>query len=512
MKFLPVGIQAYTSLIKHNFVYIDKTEMIYRIANRKACYFLSRPRRFGKSLTLSTLHAYFDGLKEYFVGTKMEQLEKDWIKYPVFHFDFNGSEYGSVKDFRDKLSDQLDEIAEEYPIPARRTLSSRFAALLKSAFEVTGREVVVLVDEYDKPLLSNIHKPKLQDDIRKSLKSFYTMLKTCDKYIKLAFITGVTKFSKVSLFSDVNNLDDISMNIDYATICGITEKELHAQLDPYIKIMSDANKMTTDQCYAELKRWYEGYHFHPNAEDTYNPFGLMKALNDKEFKGYWFESGTPTFLVEIIKKNRMPYISLDSVECTETMLSKVDNFDESPVPLLYQSGYLTIKSYNPISKKYTLTMPNQEVSEAFPTFLLNFGFPKTENSPFDIWSFASDVRDGNCQQFMTRFSALLADSTYEIVGDAELYFQNVTYLIFKLLGFYIEAERRTSDGRIDAVVKTQDYIFVFEFKLDKPAQEALEQIDNKEYMLPFSVDGRKLFKIGVSFSSETRKVAEYVIK
>ena len=497
-------------MIEGGFVYLDKTELIYKLANTEACYFLSRPRRFGKSLTLSTLHEYFNGRKDLFVGTKMEQLETKWEKYPVLHFDFNNASYESLKNLREELGSQLEDMEAIYNITAKGSLPYRFKRLINTAAAQTGKKVVILVDEYDKPLLNNILNEDFKDKIRTVLKPFYGVLKTCDTQIKMAFVTGVTKFSKVSLFSDVNNMTDISNMLDYSTICGATEREIHNQLDGFVQNMADANHMTKDQCYKELKRWYEGFHFHQDSEDVYNPFGLMKALLEKEFKEYWFESGTPTFLVQVIKKRGMKISDLDCVKRTASQLGKIDNFNDDPVPLLFQSGYLTIKGYDPILKRYTLTMPNKEIGEAFPTFILNYNFPKTDGGDFDITNFIEDVLLGNIDNFMKRLSALLADSSYEIVGDAEKYFQNVFYLIFKLLGFYAEVERNTSDGRMDAVVKTPQYIYVFEFKLDKPAQEALDQINSKDYPLPFSVDGRTLYKVGVSFSSETRKVAEWV--
>ncbi|MBR4265860.1 MAG: ATP-binding protein [Bacteroidales bacterium] len=511
MKKIPIGIQAFSSLIEGGFVYLDKTDMIYNIANTKACYFFSRPRRFGKSLTLSTLHEYFDGQKDLFVGTKMEKLETKWEKYPVMHFDFNSENYDSVEAVKSLISFFLSDMEKIYGYDSNaESNSQRFMNLIKNAFNKTGKQVVILVDEYDKPLLNNISNKPLQEKIRAEMKAFYGVLKTCDKQIKMAFITGVTKFSKVSLFSDVNNLKDISNTLEYSSLCGATEKEIHDELDLYVQAMADFNKISKDECYKQLKIWYEGYHFSEDSEDVYNPFGLMKALDEKKFNEYWFESGTPSFLVEIIKKHRMQLVDLDNVKRTLPQLSKIDNFNDDPVPLLFQSGYLTIKSYDPILKRYSLSMPNKEISEALPTFILNFNFPKTDGGEFDITNFIEDVLNGDIDGFMKRFCALLADSSYEIVGEAEKYFQNVFYLIFKLLGFYTEVERNTSDGRMDAVVKTPQHIYVFEFKLDAPAQEALDQINSKEYALPFAVDGRKLYKIGVSFSSETRKVREWV--
>ena len=509
MKEIPIGIQAFSSLIKGNFVYLDKTDMIYRIANKKACYFLSRPRRFGKSLTVSTLKAYFEGQKDLFAGTKMETLETKWEKYPILFFDFNSAKYDSLQNFQNSLSSMLEDYEIKNNLPSKGELSTRFLRLVSTVHEQTGKDVVILVDEYDKPLLNNILNKELQDLIRKELKAFYGVLKTCDEKIKMAFVTGVTKFSKVSLFSDVNNLKDISTDIDFATLCGATEQEIHDNLDFYVQRMADRNDMTKEECYKELKKWYEGFHFHQDSVDIYNPFGLMKALDLKEFGDYWFESGTPTFLVELMKKHQMSLRNLDNARRTADQLAKIDNFNNDVVPLLFQSGYLTIKGYDKFLKRYTLSMPNKEIGEALPKFILNFNLPNNRDGEFDITNFIEDVFNGDCDGFMKRLSAFLADNSYQVIGEAELYFQNVFYLIFKLLGFYAEVERATSDGRMDAVVQTPQYVYVFEFKLDHPAQEALDQINSKEYALPFSEDGRRLYKVGVSFSSETRRIAEW---
>ena len=395
MKKIPIGIQAFSSLIKEGFVYLDKTDMIYTLANNKACYFLSRPRLFGKSLTLSTLHEYFDGQKELFAGLKIEKLETKWEKYPVLNFDFNTATYNTVEDLQSRISYMLSQHEKVFgKDEAAKQNSERFESLINAAASQTGKEVVVLVDEYDKPLLNNLFDEELKKAIRTELKAFYGVLKTCDKQIKMAFVTGVTKFSKVSLFSDVNNLKDISNTIEYSTLCGATEQEIHDELDCYVQAMADYNHISKDDCYNELKRWYEGYHFSEDTVDIYNPFGLMKALDNKKFNEYWFESGTPTFLAELIKKHNMNLTNLDNVKRTEQQLSKIDNFNDDPIPMLYQSGYLTIKGYDNFLKRYTLSMPNKEIGEAFPKCLLNYNFPKTRETAFSIKSFARDVYKG----------------------------------------------------------------------------------------------------------------------
>ena len=506
MKKLPIGIQSFSKMIEGGFVYLDKTELIYKLANTEACYFLSRPRRFGKSLTLSTLHEYFNGRKDLFVGTKMEQLEQKWDKYPVLHFDFNASSYKTVDDVISRISFMLSEYEDEYGRnPNASTNSERFQSLITTIAKKTGKKVVILVDEYDKPLLNNILNDNLKDKIRTVLKPFYGVLKTCDTQIKMAFVTGVTKFSKVSLFSDVNNMTDISNMLDYSTICGATEREIHDKLDEYVQRLADKEGLSKDDCYYKLRDWYGGYHFSPSSNEIFNPIGLTYALEQKHISYYWFENGTPSFLVKLIKKYNLDLETIDNYRCKHDELSIIPNFEINPAPILLLCGYYTIKGFD--NDSYILGFPNCETAQELTNYILNLNYPKIG---YDFISLASKVRSGNIDSFMKRLSALLADSSYEIVGEAEKYFQNVFYLIFKLLGFYSEVERNTSDGRMDAVVKTPQYIYVFEFKLDKPAQEALDQINSKDYPLPFTIDGRKLFKVGVSFSSDTRKVAEWV--
>jgi hypothetical protein len=365
IKNIPIGIQAFSSLIEGNFVYLDKTDMIYKIANKKACYFLSRPRRFGKSLTISTLKAYFDGRKELFAGTKMETLETKWDKYPILYLDFNSAKYDSLQNFRDSLSFLLENYEIKYGLQSNYELPTRFARLVTAAYQQTGKKVVILVDEYDKPLLNNIINTELQDLIRKELKAFYGVLKTYDEQIKMAFITGVTKFSKVSLFSDVNNLKDISNTLEFATLCGVTEQEIHEQLDEHVGIMADFNNMTKKECYKELKKWYEGYHFHQNSVDIYNPDSLARALDNKEVGYNWYENGAPSFLVNIVRHYNIKPINIDNIKCKVSDLSTIETFNNDIIPILYITGFLTIKSYDKESETYTLGLPSKEVGNAF---------------------------------------------------------------------------------------------------------------------------------------------------
>ena len=369
MKKIPIGIQAFSSLIEGGFVYLDKTDMIYNIANTKACYFLSRPRRFGKSLTLSTLHEYFDGQKDLFVGTKMEKLETKWEKYPVVHFDFNASTYKSVEDVISRINFMLSNYEDIFGRnPHAASNSERFESLINAIAAQTGKHVVILVDEYDKPLLTNMSDTDLQDKIRAELKAFYGVLKTCDKQIKIAFITGVTKFSKVSLFSDVNNLTDISQEREFSTLCGITEQEIHEQLDEYVQQMADLNEISKEECYKELKKWYEGYHFSKDSEKVFNPCSLLRSLERKETDNFWIETGTPSFLVKQIRKYGTIINEFDHKKCKANLLSKYVDFEISPIPTLFQCGFLTIIDYDKELETYTLGIPNTEVHETIDYF------------------------------------------------------------------------------------------------------------------------------------------------
>ncbi|MCD8290091.1 MAG: ATP-binding protein, partial [Prevotella sp.] len=398
-------------------------------------------------------------------------------------------------------------------LDVENTFESRFKGIIERAYEKTGLQVVILVDEYDKPILNAIDDEKLQELFRRKLKAIYSVLKTQDQYIRFALLTGVSKFSHMSVFSDLNNLEDITLDERYADICGISEKELHTYFDDSINELAEANSMTFKEACAELEKLYDGYHFAPNSPDMYNPFSLLNTLKSKKFGKYWYRTGTPSFLVKMLQNNDYNLNNLQNETVTAELLDSVESIDNSAIPLLYQCGYLTIKGYEKRFDKYYLGFPNLEVEQGFTNFLLPFYIRNKDKKASDFLDdFVCDVEEGRPERFMSSMKALLDGNDYSIIGELEKYFQNVMCLIFKLMGFHVDVERKTSYGRIDAVIYTKDYIYVMELKVDVSADKALEQIDSKDYTLGFAADGRKLYKIGVSFSSDTRTISEYKIK
>ena len=510
----PIGIQDFEKLRTDGYVYVDKTAQIYKLATTGSYYFLSRPRRFGKSLLISTMEAYFRGKRELFKGLAIEQLEKDWKEYPILHIDLNTAKYDSADALLNVLNDILSYWESLYGTsPTEVTPELRFKGIVRRACEKTGQRVVILVDEYDKPMLQAIGDEELQEEYRNTLKAFYSVLKTQDRYIKFAFLTGVTKFGKVSVFSDLNNLEDISMLEPYADICGITEKEIHCMFDSEVALLAGKEGIEKDECYARLKENYDGYHFRQNSEGVYNPFSLLNTLKSKCFGDYWFETGTPSFLVYLLKQADYNLNNLQEEMVSADVLNSVDSMSKNPIPVIYQSGYLTIKGYDERFRIYKLGFPNKEVENGFVKYLLPMYTPIEENkSEFYIANFVSDIEKGNPDGFMERLQSLFADSDYKITGKMEKYFQNSMYLIFKMMGFFTEVERTTSRGRMDIVMKTKDYIYVMELKLDGTADEALKQIEDKGYAEPFKADGRHIYKIGVCFSSETRGIEDWQIE
>ena len=510
MKY-PIGIQNFESLRNDGYVYVDKTALIYRLVDEGRYYFLSRPRRFGKSLLISTLEAYLSGKKELFKGLAIEQLEKDWTEYLIFHLDLNVGEYQSKESLYEKLDTFLTPLEELYgTLPSLHEAGQRFEYVIRQAYKKTGKRIVILVDEYDKPLLATIAHPELQDSFRTTLKAFYGVLKSMDGYIKFALLTGVTKFGKVSVFSDLNNLIDLSMNRRYQQICGITKDEILKYFDESVHELADGYGISYDEALARLKEDYDGYHFVNNGVDVYNPFSLLNTFANCEFGRYWFETGTPSYLVEVMKQDNYRLPDLTREQVTGDFLNSIDSMSKNPIPLIYQSGYLTIKAYDPEFGFYTLGFPNKEVEGGFADYLLPFYTNvKQGDSAFFVGNFIRELRQGLVDDFMLRMETMLADTDYKVVGDSELYFQNAFYLISRMLGFYTDVERETSNGRMDMTVKTKDYIYIFEFKLNGSADDALRQIDEKGYAKPFALDNRKLIKVGVNFSLEKRCIEEW---
>lgn len=513
MQKYPIGIQDFSKIRQEQYLYIDKTKLIYDIVSQGSYYFLSRPRRFGKSLLISTLEAYFRGRRELFEGLAIADLEHDWKEYTILHIDLNTAKYDALDSLDKVLNDYLVEWEGLYGARESETdVWLRFPGVIRRAYEKTGRQVVILVDEYDKPMLQAIGNDELQNEYRGTLKAFYSALKTCDRYIKFAFLTGVTKFGKVSVFSDLNNLIDISMLPQFVSICGISEDELHIYMDNDVMELANTMGISKTECYQILKEKYDGYHFHQNTIGIYNPFSLLNTLQYHVISDYWFETGTPTFLVELLKRSNYRLENLVKERITSDVINSIDTLSMNPVPVIYQSGYLTIKGYDQRFRKYLLGFPNEEVEHGFLNFLApRYTAMTPEHPEFAIENFVEDVEAGNAEGFMHRLEAFFADGNYQVVGNAELYFQNTAYVLFKLLGFYVQVERPTSDGRIDILILTADYVYILELKRDSTAEAALQQIDDKQYALPFAADKRRLFKIGVNFSTESRRVDDWKI-
>ena len=512
-KIYPIGIQNFEKIRNDGYFYIDKTALMYQMVKTGSYYFLSRPRRFGKSLLISTMEAYFQGKKELFTGLAVERLEKDWIKYPILHLDLNIEKYDVPESLDNILEKSLTAWEKLYGAePSERSFSLRFAGIIERACKQAGQRVVILVDEYDKPMLQAIGNETLQAEYRNLLKAFYSVLKSQDRYIKLAFLTGVTKFGKVSVFSDLNNLNDISMDYRYMDICGITDKELHENFDGDVALLGERNGLTKEECYVKLKEQYDGYHFDYDTVGLYNPFSIFNTLSKLKFSDYWFETGTPSFLVYLLKHSNYRLDRITEEQVSGDLLNSIDSMSRNPIPVIYQSGYLTIKGYDDRFGIYRLGFPNKEVETGFIKYLVPFYTPvEEEKTGFLITNFIMDIERGEPDSFMQRLQSMFADTDYKIVGKMELYFQNAMYLVFKMMGFYTDVERTTSNGRIDVVLQTKDYIYVMELKLDGSADEALRQIEEKGYALPFAKDSRKLYKIGVNFSSEIRGIVEWKI-
>ena len=513
MKF-PIGIQQFEKLREEDWVYVDKTVHIYNLVQGGTCYFLSRPRRFGKSMLLSTLEAYFQGKKHLFKGLAIEQLETEWTEHAVLHLDLNAEKYTAPEDLTNILDTYLREWEERYESTEKEnpSLSQRFRSVIRAAKQKTGRNVVVLVDEYDKPILQAIGNEELQTEFRNALKAFYGVLKSADGDLRFAMLTGVTKFSKVSVFSDLNNLNDISMDDRYNEICGISQQELHDVFDEEIGKLAVANEQSKGEAYGTLRQRYDGYHFCPNASGMYNPFSVLLALQKREYGSFWFSTGTPTYLVQLMKEADLNPYALSGYEASASEMDSMQISVVNPIAVLYQSGYLTIKGYDCRFKVYTLDYPNDEVKEGFVNFLVPYyTYSKSVNHATIIGQFVKSMECGDAEHFMELLQSFMAGIPYELVRNLDVHFQNMIYIIIKLMGLYVQAEYRTSCGRIDLLIATEKYIYVIELKLDGSAEEALAQINEKDYALPFTVDGRKIIKIGANITSATRNIERWVV-
>lgn len=511
----PVGIESFAKLREYGMVYVDKTELIHRLVSKPAYIFLSRPRRFGKSLLLSTISAIFEGRRDLFQGLAINSMEWDWVSHPVFVVNFVNAYTDSEDGLTAILNAQVSRWEEIYGRnDSESTLAQRFYGVIRRAAEQTGKRVVVLIDEYDKFLVSTIDNDELNRRFRAMLKPFYSTLKAADQYIRFAMITGVTRFSRLSIFSDLNNLRDISLNEDFATICGITEAEIKEGMMPGVEGLARSLDVSSGEALERLKKNYDGYHFTSDQTDIYNPFSLLNALEDKKISDYWFASGTPTFLLNLLRSKPGEVKDFFNIAAKASSLTEISSYAVNPESLLFQTGYLTIKEYNTRRETFVLGIPNGEVERGLMNGLLPVfsGRDKSQSETF-IDNVLSAVENGNPEAFISLLQSFLADIPYDLSQNKpEVYFENNLYIIFKLIGLEVATEYRTSQGRIDIVLKTADYIYVMELKLKGSAKSAIEQIDSHGYMLPFMGDGRKLFKIGINFSPRTRNISRWIIE
>ena len=511
----PVGIQTFSKIRENGYLYIDKTQYIVDFKEKQMSYvFLSRPRRFGKSLFASTLQAYFEGRKELFEGLAIASYEKEWVKHPVLHFDLSGAKHFDADALNNYLNLQLLPYEKLYGKGEDELRpNERLDGIVKRACEQTGKKVVVIIDEYDAPLLDVVHEKDNLKQLRLIMQNFYSPLKKLDPYLEFTFITGITKFSQLSIFSELNNLDNISMFDQYSAICGISKTELTTQMKPDVEALGEALGMTYEECLAELTRFYDGYHFSKKSEDVFNPFNLVKALNARKIAPYWFGSGTPSYLIKALQKYHVNVMDIEKKSCD------VDDFDVSPemmtsaLPLLYQSGYLTIKKYNPILHRYTLEYPNKEVKIGMLKSLApNYLSPISLDNNSLVGDLLEKLYEADVEGAMVRLKAYLASISNRLSNKSERDFQTVFYLIFNLMGAHMRVEEDSAIGRADAVVYMPDAMFVFELKYDGSAEEAIRQIDEKGYLIPYSADGKRLFKIGVNYDSNQRTIADWIIR
>ena len=514
LKRCPIGIQTFEKLIKQNYLYVDKTDLVYELANSDSQYvFLSRPRRFGKSLLASTLHSYFSGRKDLFKGLKIDKLETEWTQYPVLHFDMSGGKHMNVDALERYLGWELAEHEATYGITKPAVdINSRLKILIKTAYEQTGQKVVVLIDEYDAPLLDVVHEEENLPKLRDVMRNFYSPLKACDPYIRFAFLTGITKFSQLSIFSELNNIKNVSLDKKYAAICGITKEELTEQFGDYIDAFAEAEGKTHNEIVAELAYRYDGYHFTWPSPDIFNPYSLLNAFSDMEFNNYWFGSGTPTYLIEMMRKFNVQPSELGP------QVVGADDFDApaerltSMTPLLYQSGYLTIKDYNSKFVCYTLDIPNNEVRIG----LMKSLFPLYTKASPGKWNpllgMMSEMLEDDDVDGALRFLQTFLDTVpYCDNANSEGHYQQMLYIIFSLMGFYLDVEVHTAKGRVDLVLHAPHALYIIEIKLNKSAEDAMEQIELKQYDKRFSLLNLPIVKVGVNFSTEARNITDWTI-
>ena len=526
MKY-PIGIQDFEKIISNDFVYVDKTALIYRLVTEGNIYFLSRPRRFGKSLLVSTLKYYFQGKKELFKGLAIDELEKEWAEYPVFHIDFNGENFTLSGVLEAKIESHIAYWESIYgKAPFSETLGGRFGYVLEAAHKQTGRRAVVLIDEYDKPLLdvldtgytihTNGKERLLEEHHRDILKGFYSVFKGLDEHLQFVLLTGVTKFSQVSVFSGFNQPADISMDPRYEHLCGITEEELYRYFMEPIEAMTKVYRCTVDEMKERLKKQYDGYHFSDRLTDIYNPFSILNAFAKERIADYWFSTGTPTYLIRLLNHTKENLNELTGKYYDPSQFVDYKADVEKPLPMIYQSGYLTVKDCKLERNTFLLDFPNNEVKKGFVTLVAN-NYLKTHDSSTWTQDTVDALEAGDLEKFRKLLTSFLADIPYtmrrkETEREKERYFHYTFYLLMRMVSVYtVYTEKQQSEGRVDCIIETPQYIYIFEFKLDGTAEEALRQIEDKGYARPYASDTRTLYKVGVSFSSETGTVDDWKV-
>ncbi len=512
----PIGEQDFASIRERGLVYVDKTDLVYKMTQESKYYFLARPRRFGKSLLLSTLKHYFRGDKELFQGLAIEQLEKKWKQHPVLSLNLAKGKYESIEDLNDRLRSILSWFEKEYGRNEEETsYGERFTGIIRRAHEQTGEKVVILIDEYDAPFQAALDNPELMAQYQSTMRDIYLCLKNNDDYIRFAFLTGITVWGKVGVFSTLNNLKDISFLTEYATLCGITEEELHRVFHEEVMALAVRRKCSVEETYRRLKTQYDGYHFAEDAPGVYNPFSLLRALDDKMFENYWIETGRTLTITTLVQHRNIDISKLmDEVEATSASLRNIANFNEDIIPYLYQAGYLTIKDYNSIRNLYMLQVPNIEVRESLGEHLIapTFGFEKDKSMKF-----RGDLREAmyyvNIQDVVDLINTFVFyPGHHRAMGDKEVYCQTNLATLFRLIGYEVEVEKGTAKGRADIVVKTDHLIYVIEIKLNGSAQHALDQINARGYADAYRNDLRKVVKLGLNFSEEERIIDGYAVE
>ena len=517
LKLYPVGIQTFERIRKENKLYIDKTEYIYRMTHSGGCYFfLSRPRRFGKSLLVSTFESYFSGKKELFEGLAIEKLEQEWMEYPVLHFDMSGGKHMEKEQLEDYLSNRLEAEERKWGIThTKRGANDRLTELITTAYEISGKQGVVLIDEYDAPMLDVAHDKETLDVLRNVMRNFFSPLKMCEPMLRFVFLTGITKFSQVSIFSELNNIKNISLDDDYAGVCGITKEELLTQMSEDIDVLAEAQGMTREETIAKLKENYDGYHFSPASPDVFNPYSLLNCFDDKNFGAYWFSSGTPTYLINMLRQFKvLPTKIGRSLARSSAFDAPTENL-KTITPLLYQSGYITIKGYDKMSQLFTLDLPNKEIKVGLFESLLPYYLEGmyAEEGDVAIAQMSVLIRQGDMDGALRLLQEFLGTVPYCNNTNYEGHYQQVLFIIFTLLThFVVDVEVHTPNGRVDVVMETENTLYLIELKLNKSAQSAMQQINLKQYDQRFARCGKPIVKVGVNFDAKKGNIEDWIIE